>query len=97
MFMIQILLKKTIEKKFKRDGVDKINLYSTKRSGNKLIYTLNQTTKDYGVTFDITNYIYTIDLNSLEATYDIKSRVDEMQYELTCVRVNLPESFNIKN
>ena len=89
--------KKTIEKKFKRDGVDKINLYSTKRSGNKLIYTLNQTTKDYGVTFDITNYIYTIDLNSLEATYDIKSRVDEMQYELTCVRVNLPESFNIKN
>ena len=60
--------KKIKEKKYKYDGVDKINLYSTKTSGNKLIYTLNQTTKDYGLTFDTTNYVYTIDLNSLEAT-----------------------------
>ena len=45
--------KKIKEKKYKYDGVDKINLYSTKTSGNKLIYTLNQTTKDYRLTFDI--------------------------------------------
>jgi len=89
--------KKTTEKKFKRDGVDKINLYSTKTSGNKLIYTLNQTTQDYGLTFDITNYVYTIDLNSLEATFDIKSRVDETQHQLTCIRVSLPQAFNIKD
>ena len=88
--------KKIKEKKYKYDGVDKINLYSTKTSGNKLIYTLNQTTKDYGLTFDITNYIYTIDLNSLEATFDIKSRVDETQHQLKCIRVNLPQTFNIK-
>ena len=84
------------EKKFKYDGVDKINLYKTKTSGNKLIYTLNQTTKDYGLTFDITNYVYTIDLNSLEATFDIKSRVDEIQHQLTCIRVSLPQTFKIE-
>ena len=88
--------KKLKEKKYKYDGVDKINLYSTKTSGNKLIYTLNQTTKDYGLTFDITNYIYTIDLNSLEATFNIKSRVDETQRQLTCIRVSLPQTFNIE-
>ena len=89
--------KKLKEKKYKYDGVDKINLYKTKTSGNKLIYTLNQTTKDYGLTFDITNYVYTIDLNSLEATFDIKSRVDETQHQLTCIRVSLPQTFNIKD
>jgi hypothetical protein len=88
---------KITEKKFKSNGVDKINSYSTKTSGNQLIYTLNQTTQDYGLTFDITNYIYTIDLNSLDATFDIKSRVDEIQHQLKCVKVPLPQTYKINS
>tara|TARA_Y100000589_G_scaffold295911_1_gene302705 strand:+ start:61 stop:540 length:480 start_codon:yes stop_codon:yes gene_type:complete len=87
------------DRKFKRDGVDVINSYSWVLNNDKMIYKVTSTTKDYGVTFDVTNYIYTLDLNTLQTVMDVKARTESYNQKnvLSCIEVKLPSSFTINS
>ena len=87
------------DRKFKRDGVDVINSYSWELNNDKMIYKVTSTTKDYGVTFDVTNYIYTLDLNTLQTVMDVKARTESYNQKnvLSCIEVKLPSSFTINS
>tara|TARA_B100000575_G_C22792309_1_gene468449 strand:+ start:138 stop:647 length:510 start_codon:yes stop_codon:yes gene_type:complete len=87
------------ERKFKRDGVDVTNSYSWDLNNDKMIYKVTSTTMDYGVTFDVTNYIYTLDLNTLQTVMDVKARTESYNQTnlLSCIEVKLPSSFKINS